>query len=118
MRGDFSSLDAQGPSGGGGALLGFTLVVLLTLGALAWISGGQATDPSGIRVYQQTVSPQAEQMAADEPADIDRTATSSVSGGEAPAQCDIVACSEAYRSFDASDCTFQPYEGPRRLCTI
>jgi 1A family penicillin-binding protein len=31
--------------------------------------------------------------------------------------CDVRACSAAYRSFDASDCTYQPWEGPRRLCT-
>ncbi len=31
-------------------------------------------------------------------------------------KCDIDACSVAYRSFRASDCTWQPYEGPRRFC--
>ena len=30
--------------------------------------------------------------------------------------CDIDACSRAYRSFRASDCTYQPYSGPRQLC--
>jgi len=35
----------------------------------------------------------------------------------APLQCNIRACSRAYRSFRASDCTFQPYSGSRRLCT-
>jgi membrane peptidoglycan carboxypeptidase len=34
-----------------------------------------------------------------------------------PAQCDIRACSAAYRSFRAEDCTYQPFEGPRQLCT-
>ena len=34
-----------------------------------------------------------------------------------PPQCDIDACAAAYVSFRASDCTWQPYEGPRRLCT-
>jgi hypothetical protein len=32
------------------------------------------------------------------------------------AQCDYAACSRSYRSFRASDCTYQPYRGPRRLC--
>ncbi|WP_246082404.1 PBP1A family penicillin-binding protein [Rubellimicrobium rubrum] len=32
-------------------------------------------------------------------------------------QCDIRACSAAYQSFRAEDCTYQPYEGPRRICT-
>jgi 1A family penicillin-binding protein len=31
--------------------------------------------------------------------------------------CDIEACSDAYRSFRASDCTYQPYDGPRKLCS-
>lgn len=31
-------------------------------------------------------------------------------------QCDVAACAGAYTSFRESDCTFQPYEGPRRLC--
>jgi BA14K-like protein len=34
-----------------------------------------------------------------------------------PPQCDIDACTAAYHSFRASDCTYQPNEGPRRLCT-
>jgi 1A family penicillin-binding protein len=35
----------------------------------------------------------------------------------APVQCNVRACSRAYRSFDAATCTFQPFAGPRRLCT-
>lgn len=31
--------------------------------------------------------------------------------------CDVAACDAAYRSFRASDCTYQPYRGARRLCT-
>ena len=34
---------------------------------------------------------------------------------EAP-QCNIEVCAAAYRSFRASDCTYQPFEGPRQLC--
>jgi len=36
----------------------------------------------------------------------------------APAQpkCDIAACSAAYHSFRAIDCTWQPFDGPRRFC--
>jgi hypothetical protein len=30
--------------------------------------------------------------------------------------CNINVCSQRYRSFRASDCTFQPYNGPRRRC--
>jgi penicillin-binding protein 1A len=31
-------------------------------------------------------------------------------------QCNYRACESAYRSFRASDCTYQPYSGPRTLC--
>ena len=30
--------------------------------------------------------------------------------------CDIEACARAYRSFRVSDCSYQPFEGPRRAC--
>lgn len=32
-------------------------------------------------------------------------------------RCDIQACSNAYKSFRASDCTYQSFDGPRRACT-
>jgi hypothetical protein len=32
-------------------------------------------------------------------------------------KCDIDACARAYRSFDETDCTYNPSFGPRRLCT-
>ncbi|KQW55634.1 MAG: PBP1A family penicillin-binding protein [Ensifer adhaerens] len=32
------------------------------------------------------------------------------------ASCNIRACARSYRSFRASDCTYQPYRGERRLC--
>ena len=32
-------------------------------------------------------------------------------------KCDVDACAEAYRSFRESDCTYNPSNGPRRLCT-
>jgi 1A family penicillin-binding protein len=31
-------------------------------------------------------------------------------------QCNYRACARAYRSFRTSDCSFQPYGGPRKLC--
>lgn len=32
--------------------------------------------------------------------------------------CNVDACAAHYRSFRASDCTYQPYEGPRRFCDV
>jgi len=40
------------------------------------------------------------------------TASNAVQGPK----CHIQACENAYRSFDASDCTYQPANGPRRAC--
>jgi hypothetical protein len=34
-----------------------------------------------------------------------------------PPKCDVDACARAYRSFQESDCTYNPSSGPRRLCT-
>lgn len=30
--------------------------------------------------------------------------------------CNVAACERAYGSFNAADCTYQPYDGPRRVC--
>jgi penicillin-binding protein 1A len=35
----------------------------------------------------------------------------------APQSCNVSACSRAYRSFRAEDCSYQPYRGARRMCT-
>jgi hypothetical protein len=35
----------------------------------------------------------------------------------APPKCDIAACTAAYRTFTASDCTYVPSFGVRKLCT-
>jgi len=32
--------------------------------------------------------------------------------------CNVQACSAAYQSFRGSDCTYQPYGGERRLCSM
>ena len=36
--------------------------------------------------------------------------------GSSSNRCDVQACASAYRSFRASDCTYQPFDGPRRFC--
>ena len=35
---------------------------------------------------------------------------------QAAGRCDIQTCTQAYSSFRASDCTYQPFSGPRRVC--
>jgi len=36
---------------------------------------------------------------------------------EPQVRCNIEACTAAYHSFRATDCTYLPISGPRRLCT-
>jgi hypothetical protein len=47
-----------------------------------------------------------------------RPGFSTVSTQAAPSnnRCDVQACASAYQSFRASDCTYQPFEGARRVC--
>jgi len=45
-------------------------------------------------------------------------ASTAASDSGAPNSCAIAACSNAYRSFRASDCTYQPFEGPRKMCEL
>jgi hypothetical protein len=44
------------------------------------------------------------------------TAHADAASAAAPAKCNVNACSRAYVSFSAADCTYQPTDGPRRLC--
>ncbi|HVZ54952.1 MAG TPA: BA14K family protein [Pseudolabrys sp.] len=44
-------------------------------------------------------------------------ASAAATQARAQASCNVEACGRAYQSFTASDCTYQPYGGPRRLCT-
>jgi 1A family penicillin-binding protein len=45
-----------------------------------------------------------------------QTVNGQAGGSETAPSCNIRACSRSYRSFRASDCTYQPYRGERRLC--
>lgn len=115
----FGKYDRDGPSLDGSVLVGFILVVMASFGAFVWVNDVQdryTGDP--VRVYQPEAEDGEEGSAADE---VDEVTTASVVSTEAAAsetpQCDVNACTKAYRSFRVSDCTFQPYNGPRKLCT-
>ncbi len=47
-----------------------------------------------------------------------KPALTPVAAAAAPNSCAIATCSSAYRSFRESDCTYQPFEGPRRTCDL
>jgi hypothetical protein len=126
----FGKYEETASSPDSSVILGFVLVLAVTCGAFAWVSDyGLRTDRS-VRVYQHTSAPAlsgGSDIAATSGQEIDPIRTSSTATDEgtdassdlraASVQCDIDACANAYRSFRVSDCTFQPYEGPRRLCT-
>jgi penicillin-binding protein 1A len=57
------------------------------------------------------------QVALADPSPSPNLGTDSVVGEKEAAQsCNIRACSQTYRSFRVSDCTYQPYRGQRRIC--
>src|SRR5262249_60734245 len=67
----------------------------------------------------------AQQRAANPPPQSDDLSARATEVTQAPAtqagnaQCDVQACSGMYRSFRASDCTYQPYAGgPRQMCAM
>jgi penicillin-binding protein 1A len=46
----------------------------------------------------------------------DQSALPGSSADSAPSWCNVKACNSNYHSFRASDCTYQPWSGPRRIC--
>jgi hypothetical protein len=70
-------------------------------------SGAAAVEPTPVEPAQAQPS-----AASAAPAQQTQAQPASI---ESP-HCDVRACSNAYRSFSAADCTYQPLAGPRRLC--
>jgi membrane peptidoglycan carboxypeptidase len=72
----------------------------------------------------QVAAAPAPQQASNPPSSDDLAAratevTQAPSAQAGNAMCDVAACSGTYRSFRASDCTYQPYSGgPRQMCTM
>ena len=67
----------------------------------------------------QTNAPAAPQIGAPQPdpALIIMNEPAAPATAEALPKCDIAACAAAYRTFTASDCTYVPSFGVRKLCT-
>ena len=67
----------------------------------------------------QTNTPAAPQIGASQPdtAIIIMNEPATPATAETPPKCDIAACAAAYRTFTASDCTYMPSAGVRRLCS-
>jgi hypothetical protein len=67
----------------------------------------------------QTNAPAAPQIGAPQPdpALIIMNEPAAPAAGAPQPLCDVTACAAAYHSFTASDCTYMPSAGVRRLCT-
>ena len=118
----------SGPSVDASIVVGFLVVLVISIGSFIWVAdidGGYSR--KHVRVYQQTYTAEqtgedsagASQARALDPESRTSAVSTAAEAGAEPTnpQCDIDACAKAYRSFRVSDCTFQPFEGPRRLCT-
>jgi outer membrane biosynthesis protein TonB len=82
------------------------------------------TKPDSKPVNQQAAEPQpaAKPVAAVTPPPAAEPQPAPIAAPESvaaapPPRCDIAACGAAYRSFTPVDCTYQPTDGSRRLCT-
>jgi membrane peptidoglycan carboxypeptidase len=84
--------------------------------ALARIQSGDGIDAGEAEDLRRTVEQKLQRGDVEGLRDL---VVRSLSGSASAApQCNIRACERAFRSFRASDCTYQPYGGgPRKLCT-
>jgi len=68
--------------------------------------------PSSSPGASETLAPHNEQSV-----ETQRPTTPAASGTRASnSQCNVPVCQKLFRSFHASDCSYQPFHGPRRIC--
>ena len=109
------------------ARLGYLAVLIVVLGSvgfgLDWQSAPMSPmspmPESGREAQTTPATPPAPIGQTAPPAAIDAPAPPAVAASNPPAPqiaCNVSACARAYRSFQASDCSYQPSGGPRRRC--
>ena len=110
------------------ARLGFLAVLMVVLGSvgfgLDWQSAPMSPMPDSGHAAQAAVAPATppapiSQPAPPAPATVGAPAPPAAAASNQPAPqiaCNVSACARAYRSFQASDCSYQPIGGPRRRC--
>lgn len=127
----------HGPTVSGGMIAGFVTVLGATVAAFMAAHAGafdrgpvarmdvlQARESAPPQIRQSPVArldvfePQQSAGAETGAPTPDAIATSAMAENESGPSCDVDACSQAFRSFRSSDCTFQPYDGPRKLCAM
>lgn len=89
-----------------------------TMGASTATTGSAVPSASAVSVTAMPVAAASPASAADvlkgQPGDDLKT---DVSETKPAPLCDIAACERSYQTFTPADCTYKPFEGPRRLCT-
>jgi membrane peptidoglycan carboxypeptidase len=88
-----------------------------SLPALIWKRFVSAATPMVDRPAEPPATAEASPVtgALTTPAEAEAAATPASQPPSQP-QCDRAACAAEYSSFRASDCTYKPFDGPRRLC--
>lgn len=111
------------------ARLGYLAVLMVVLGSvgfgLDWQSAPMSPMPESGRAAQAPGVPAMPPAPNSQPAPpasatIGAPAPPAAAASQQPAPqiaCNVRACARAYRSFQASDCSYQPSGGPRRRCT-
>ena len=110
--------------GGTMARLGYLAVLIVVLGSvgfgLDWQSAPMSPMPeSGHAAQSAPATPPAPISQTAPPATIGAPAPPVAAASNPPAPqiaCNVSACARAYRSFQASDCSYLPSGGPRRRC--
>ena len=108
--------DEKGGMGGAGIAV-FLALIAATVGAFLAADAGAFKSAPTARIVvflpQDDVAPGTLAETADPSF---TSSTGNLSEAAVPA-CNYDACAQAFRSFRSSDCSFQPFDGPRRVCT-
>jgi BA14K-like protein len=90
--------------------------------AEAAVTPQQTQPPAPAQQASQPAPPQMAAATPDDRGEPQQRAAAAAAPAAAPVaqqaagHCDIQTCTQAYSSFRASDCTYQPFSGPRRVC--
>ncbi|MBX3529507.1 MAG: BA14K family protein [Rhizobiaceae bacterium] len=110
------------PRADGFVVGGLALVVMLTVGAFAASEAFVTLEAPVARAYTLSALPSAptdevttSSVAVEEVAPVPVPVPATTRQAQAPL-CNVAKCAASYRSFNADDCTFQPFEGERRVC--
>jgi hypothetical protein len=102
---------------GGGGVAAFLVLIAATSGAFFATDAGAFKNAPTARIAVLSPQDGVAHGVITEPIDPSFTSSTVNMSKAAEPACNQDACKRAYRSFRSSDCTFQPFEGPRRVCS-